>query len=166
SPSLSPYTTFFRSVRQLDDGRVLAPFARHLLVRLRDVDDPEDIGQALEAGAIDLPVIADQADRGALLPGDRPGLVAHLAHDIDHAANVTLRRAVAHHDQHTSMLTQESAARGGRRPPGRARPSPRNARAAAPVVHRSDIPSAATTVSPPQPCARSCPGTPARSSCG
>src|SRR5690606_13571708 len=91
------------AVRQLDDRVVRAPLARHLLVRLGDVDDLEHTGQRLELGAVHLAVIADEADGSALLSGDGPCVVAHLPDRIDYATDLGGGRGLIHYDEHGSV---------------------------------------------------------------
>src|SRR5689334_14947455 len=76
------------------------PLAADLLVRLGDVDDVLDAGQAFQPRGIDPPVVADQADGRALRPRHGPGLVAHLLDYRDDAPDLVFRCAMAHHDQH------------------------------------------------------------------
>ena len=52
-----------RAVRELDDGGLLAPLARDLLVGLRDVDDLHHAREGLQAARVHLAVVADQARR-------------------------------------------------------------------------------------------------------
>src|SRR5581483_1381364 len=88
--------------RDGDDGVLLLPFARHLLVRLADVNDFRDAVEPLDARAVDAAVVADEADRRAGLARHRTGLVAHLLYDFDDAIDLFFRRVVLHHDQHHS----------------------------------------------------------------
>ena len=64
--------------RDRDDRVLLLPFARHLLVRLADVDHLGDAVERLDARAVHAAVVADEADGRARLAGHRPRLVAHL----------------------------------------------------------------------------------------
>ena len=80
----------------------LAPFARHLLVRLADVNDFGDAGQRLDARAVDAAVVADEPDRRARLARHRPRGVAHLFDRLHDAVDLLLRRVVLHDDQHYS----------------------------------------------------------------
>src|SRR5690606_21222197 len=96
-----------RAVRQLDYGRLRTPLSGDLLVRLRDVDDLEDAGQPLEAGALDFSVVADESDGGALLPRDGARLVAEVLDRVDDALDVLLRRVVSHHDEHRGLYLRE-----------------------------------------------------------
>src|SRR5580765_86971 len=88
--------------RDRDEGVLLAPFARDLLVRLADVNDLGDARQRLDARAVDAAVVADEPDRDARLPRHRPGGVAHLLDRLHDAVDLLLRRVVLHHDQHYS----------------------------------------------------------------
>ncbi len=89
-----------RAVLQLDDGRLPTPFPGHLLVRLGDVDHPQDPRQRLQAPALHLAVVAEQADRRTLLAGKGTSLVAHLPDGVDDAIDVAFFRAVLHYDEH------------------------------------------------------------------
>ena len=82
------------------DGRVRLPLARHLLVRLGDVDDLLDAGQRGEPGPVHPAVVAHEPDGRALLARHRARLIAHLLDGGDHASDVLFGCAVAHDDQH------------------------------------------------------------------
>jgi len=84
--------------RDLDDRILCAPFARHLLVRLADVDDLRDARQSLEPGCVDTSVVPNETDGGPLRARHRPRLVAHLLNDTDDAIDVFRRRVVLHDD--------------------------------------------------------------------
>src|SRR5690606_18850278 len=96
-----------RAVREFDDGRLRTPLAGDLLVRPRDVDDLEDAGQPLDASAVDVPVVPDEADGGALLPRDGARLVAEVLDRFDDALDVLLRRVVSHHNEHRGLCLRE-----------------------------------------------------------
>src|SRR5690606_28307988 len=89
---------------QLDDRRLGPPLAGDLLVRLGDVNELKHPGQAREAPPVHLAIVADDPDRGALLPRDRPGIVAHLFDRIDNAPNILFGRVMTHDDQHRSCF--------------------------------------------------------------
>ena len=76
------------------------PLARHLLVGLGDVEDFLDAGQRGQPRAVHPAVVADEADRRALLARHRPRLVAHLLDGGHDGLDLLLGRAVAHDDQH------------------------------------------------------------------
>src|SRR3989454_9846165 len=82
------------------DGVLRFPLPAHLLVWLGDVDDVLNAGKPFQARGVDPSVVPDQADRGALRPRHRPGLVPHLLDHRDDAPDLRLGRAVTHHDQH------------------------------------------------------------------
>ncbi len=61
-----------------DDGGLGPPFARHLLVRLRDVNDLHDAGKRFDPRGVDASVVADESDGRALRARHRLRVVAHL----------------------------------------------------------------------------------------
>jgi len=82
--------------------RVLGlPLARDLLVGLSDVDDFQYAVQAQQPRCIHLAVIANQADRGALLAGHGTGLIAHFFYCLDDSIDLAGSRRMRHHNQHS-----------------------------------------------------------------
>src|SRR5688572_18450675 len=88
--------------RDSDHGALGAPFPRHLLVRLGDVNDLGDAGQRLDARAVHAAVVADETDGGALAAGHGARLVAHFFYRLDDALDLLRRRLLLHDYEHLS----------------------------------------------------------------
>src|SRR5262245_37626601 len=98
----------------VDDGVLLLPLTRDLLVGLANVDHFGHAGQGLDPGAVHAPIVADEADRGPLLAGHWASLVPHLLYRLHDAFDVFSRRVILHYDQHQSSsisMDQPSLAR-------------------------------------------------------
>ena len=67
---------------------------------MRDGDDLEDAGHALEHGPVDGAAVAGDADRGALRARDRVGLEAARLDRAHDARDLLLCGALPHHDEH------------------------------------------------------------------
>ena len=76
------------------------PLARHLLVRLADVNHLGDAGQRFDARAVDAAVVADEAHGGARLARHWARRVPHLLDGLHDAIDLLLRRVILHDDQH------------------------------------------------------------------
>src|SRR6185437_8461451 len=86
-----------------DDRRLGPPFARHLLVRLRDVDDSHDARQGLDPTGIDPSVVADESNGRALRARHRMRRISHLVYDRNYALHVCRGRAVTHYYKHDAL---------------------------------------------------------------
>src|SRR5207244_10553463 len=86
------------TVSKINNSVFRSPFARHLLVRLRDVNYLSDAGERLEAGGVDTTVVSDEADGSALRTRHRARLVAHVLNYGYDGIDVFRRRHVQHVD--------------------------------------------------------------------
>src|SRR4029079_9086024 len=70
------------------------------LVGVGDGDDLENAGKALEDGSVERPLVAGDADRGALGARDGMGLESAGLDRLRYAADLRRGRVLAHHDEH------------------------------------------------------------------
>ena len=86
--------------RDRHDRVLRPPLARHLLIRLRDMNDLRHARERADARRVDAAIIADEPHRRALCAGHGTRLVAHLLDHRDDRVDLRHGRAVLHYDQH------------------------------------------------------------------